>query len=401
MILLKRTLFIYIIIICNSLAYSQFYNPTQITTINTNKTAFEGDLYLDTINDNYYIGLTNGGLSRIGMDSTKVSSIFYDLLDTINGSVFPIYAERSSALSDLSFQWAFGNGDNSQVGFGIIIPMNCELFAVGLTSRSGSAEVEVYKNNIATTHRSGTASPNAINSSFTPLQFSAGDVVTFQTVSALSATEGGKAVAWFRIPSKNTPAIRLYGGTIPASSLGNNDDEYLNTSTGDLYSKSAGVWSFQTNLKGVSGASSVRSYIQVTNVLSGDINSTVNTVFTWINPLASSHVTNDPTNFTVSIDGITINKTATYKVTVFQHQNTTIERTNAALTIVKNNVVEDGFGSNAYMRSFSGHNESTASISKIISVTSGDKIGISNIQQANSGIVTCPMNSLIFMIEEM
>ena len=127
----------------------------------------------------------------------------------------------------------------------------------------------------------------------------------------------------------------------------------------------------------------------------------MNTVFTWINPLASSHVTNDPTNFTVSIDGITINKTATYKVTVFQHQNTTIERTNAALTIVKNNVVEDGFGSNAYMRSFSGHNESTASISKIISVTSGDKIGISNIQQANSGIVTCPMNSLIFMIEEM
>lgn len=37
----------------------QYYTPAQISTIDANRTAAEGDLYLDTVNDVYRIGLTN------------------------------------------------------------------------------------------------------------------------------------------------------------------------------------------------------------------------------------------------------------------------------------------------------------------------------------------------------
>lgn len=45
---------------------SQYYNPTQINSIHVNKEASEGDMYLDTTNKNYYIGLTTGELAKIG-----------------------------------------------------------------------------------------------------------------------------------------------------------------------------------------------------------------------------------------------------------------------------------------------------------------------------------------------
>lgn len=48
------------------IGYSQFYTPAQIITINSTRAAFEGDMYLDTNNNDYYIGLTNGALASIG-----------------------------------------------------------------------------------------------------------------------------------------------------------------------------------------------------------------------------------------------------------------------------------------------------------------------------------------------
>ena len=378
---------------------SQFYTAAQISTIDSAKSAFEGDLYLDTINNSYFIGLSNGKLSEIGMDSVRVSSIIDDYMDTLGATIFPIWAERSSALANNSFQWAYGNGDASQASFGIIIPVDCELFAVGLTCFTGSAEVEVYKNGAATTLRSGTASPNAINTGITPLEFSNGDIINFRTVTASGASSGGKAVAWFRVRSKPN-YDRIYGGSIPSPSLGSENDEYLNTSNGDLYVKENGIWVLKMNLKGITGASSLRSYIQVSNTLSTNINNGT-TAFSWMDTVSSTHITNDSANFSVDTDGIIINKTATYKVTIYQYQNSTAERPNAVIRLTKDGTLQPGFGANAYMRSFSGHNESTASFSKIISVTAGEKIGFVNIRQAQSGTVTCPANSLVFIIEEM
>ncbi len=397
---MKKILLFFLLLSISFTGISQFYTASQITTINSTNGAFEGDLYLDTLNKVYFIGLSNGKLSEIGMDSSRVSTIFYDLLDTINGSVFPVFAEESGGLNLGSFEWAYGNGDDSQADFGIVLPMSCQLFAIGLNVRTGSGTVEVYKNGIATGLNSGSASPVSLNNSFTALSFNAGDIINFRTIAASGASEGGKVVAWFRVPSTKVPFEKLYGGGIPSNTIGNDGDEYMNTSNGDLYSKENGAWVFKTNLRGITGASSLRSYVQITNTLSTNINSGTST-FDWLDTVPLNAISNDLPNFILDTNGITINKTATYKVTVYQYQISVVQRSNASIRITKNGTIQDGFGANAYIRRFSGHDESTASFSKIISITAGDKIGLVNVQQALAGSVTCPSNTLVFMIEEM
>lgn len=44
------------------------------------------------------------------------------------------------------------------------------------------------------------------------------------------------------------------GAGTPSVMLGANNDFYLNTSNSDVYKKSAGVWSLETNIKGATGA---------------------------------------------------------------------------------------------------------------------------------------------------
>ncbi len=68
MISLKIFLFVVLssLLWINSYSQAPYFTPTQINTINVTKAAYEGDLYLDTINKDYYIGLTNGQIAKIG-----------------------------------------------------------------------------------------------------------------------------------------------------------------------------------------------------------------------------------------------------------------------------------------------------------------------------------------------
>lgn len=50
-----------LLLIINSV-FSQNYTPVQIKNISDNKLAFEGDMYLDTVNNVQYIGTTDGNL---------------------------------------------------------------------------------------------------------------------------------------------------------------------------------------------------------------------------------------------------------------------------------------------------------------------------------------------------
>lgn len=45
---------------------AQYYTHSEIQSINNNRTAGEGDLYLDTINNIQYIGITSGALRQMG-----------------------------------------------------------------------------------------------------------------------------------------------------------------------------------------------------------------------------------------------------------------------------------------------------------------------------------------------
>lgn len=53
-------------------SFSQYYTPTQLSNIQSSRSAAEGDMYLDTVNKNYYIGLTTGEITPIGY----IDSIF-------------------------------------------------------------------------------------------------------------------------------------------------------------------------------------------------------------------------------------------------------------------------------------------------------------------------------------
>ncbi len=60
-----------IVLVCGqTLAQAQYYDSTQISNINIARTAAEGDMYLDTINDQYYIGITTGELAELGSSSS-------------------------------------------------------------------------------------------------------------------------------------------------------------------------------------------------------------------------------------------------------------------------------------------------------------------------------------------
>jgi hypothetical protein len=372
---------------------AQYYDSTEISNINIARSAAEGDLYLDTIRGNYFIGLTTGEVTQINFNA-----------DSAVGSVFGIWAEEANGLNTGAFEFAYGNGDDAQAGFGIVVPTNCELFAVGLTLNNGTAEVEVYINGIASGFTSGTAGAGPANAALfqldTPRHVSAGSVINFGTVTASGASNGGKPVAWFRTISKVPSYNRYNGSGAPSAGLGDEHDEYLNTVNGDLYTKESGAWSFTINLKGPSGASTSKGFIQMTNTASGNINNASITQFTWFDTTSANVMQNASSVFTKDIFGVTVNSTGLYKVTVFQYQITTVERSNAAVRISINGSVQPGYGANAYMRSASGHNESTASFVKIVAASAGDEIGIVNELLANTGSVTCPGGSLIFIVEE-
>lgn len=90
-------LYIVFFILIPCLADSQYYTATQINTIDSSKTAKEGDLYLDTIIGNYKIGLTNGKLG----DVNNTSGNIIDSLG-INNLTLYIYSNSSKDSVDIS-----------------------------------------------------------------------------------------------------------------------------------------------------------------------------------------------------------------------------------------------------------------------------------------------------------
>lgn len=100
--------------------FSQFNDSTQLRTIDSARTAKEGDMYLDTVKNDYRIGLTHGKLGKL-TDNQKLSldsanKIIYleegdsvDLSKTITGprfyvGKFQITSTGSVTISGLPFQ---------------------------------------------------------------------------------------------------------------------------------------------------------------------------------------------------------------------------------------------------------------------------------------------------------
>ena len=270
--------------VCAQVNLGPYFSNAQIDSIRTSNLSQEGDLYLDTSSNNYYVGIENGDLIQINTDSGIVRGMIRsELLDEDNMisnsdsnaasqqsvkayidsilnaggeySIFPIVAEENAALANNGFEWAFGNGGSTNADNGIVAPAKCYLFAVGLSTSLGSgAEVQVLINGASSGLTSGVIGGSDFSSfrdSLPGIEVNPGDIINFQTVTGGTATKG-IAVAWFRL---NSFSGRLQGIGVPSVSLGDEGDVYIDTNSGNQYVKSTGEWIFELNLKGPSGPS--------------------------------------------------------------------------------------------------------------------------------------------------
>lgn len=113
-------------------------------------------------------------------------------------SIIPIWAEENGALADNQYEWSFGNGAVGAT-IGIVIPFNCELFAVSLNAEVAGTSITMHtKNNNVNIHTSTHTGQNSFETLTTPIAFSAGDKVSFQTGTLSGTWSDARVCAWFR-----------------------------------------------------------------------------------------------------------------------------------------------------------------------------------------------------------
>ena len=114
-----------------------------------------------------------------------------------------IWAEENAALGAANtYEWAFGNGANTPVDGGIAFwcpaAATCEVVAMGLTIRTGTATVELVVNGTpqgAAANVTVTGTGNGVNTLGTPLALASGDLLNFRTTSSTGATTNANVVS--------------------------------------------------------------------------------------------------------------------------------------------------------------------------------------------------------------
>ncbi|MGB0851197.1 MAG: hypothetical protein ACPGTP_08110, partial [Bacteroidia bacterium] len=68
---MRGVLILFLVFFVCQKATAQYFDSTNISNINNTKSAAEGDFYLDTVRQEYFIGLSNGELLQINGDSSR------------------------------------------------------------------------------------------------------------------------------------------------------------------------------------------------------------------------------------------------------------------------------------------------------------------------------------------
>ncbi len=95
MIAMKYSILFFLILLF-SFSRSQYFTGLEIDSIETNSAAYEGDLYLDTVNKQYYIGLSHGKLGKVFPYGSSVCDL---LKPSINDKT---YKSGISSTTDLT-----------------------------------------------------------------------------------------------------------------------------------------------------------------------------------------------------------------------------------------------------------------------------------------------------------
>lgn len=132
------------------------------------------------------------------------------------------------------------------------------------------------------------------------------------------------------------------------------------------------------------GGGGISNYAKYTGTGTPDVNgSTTYVEISWIN------TTPQFSNGTWSATGtaITVPNTGLYLVQVNWYLTASVVRSNVGIRFAVNDVQEDEIAAHNYIRSTSGHNESSLNMATTLSLTAGDEVSIYAAQLAASGTV--------------
>lgn len=113
----------------------------------------------------------------------------------LQSSYFCIWAEESTDLTSNRTEWAFGNGNDTPAGMGIIMPFNCKLIALGImTEGAGSVIVAAQINGVDVVQLATNNSRKELGR--ISIDITEGDVLGFKTIKGTASSNGGVITAW-------------------------------------------------------------------------------------------------------------------------------------------------------------------------------------------------------------
>ena len=149
--------------------------------------------------------------------------------DLQNGyTIFPIWAEDNSTLTNVGLEWSFGNGakDNNQIP----IPMDCELFAVTFhcATGTGTANIDIRKRvngaNVLVVQTNTFSGNEPITQVFSsPFPYLATESLAFLTRDVTGTYSNARVCAWFRVKatSQSTSLLgELLDVSLPSPTIG-------------------------------------------------------------------------------------------------------------------------------------------------------------------------------------
>lgn len=139
--------------------------------------------------------------------------------------------------------------------------------------------------------------------------------------------------------------------------------------------------------------------IKVTNTALANANVTPQAEFNNINTTA---LINTDTSVFISVtsNGV-VCIPGTYLVDITMYQTASVTRGNTSIEVTVDSVGTGIIGANGYIRNGSGHNESSTSVSDLVTLTSVSKIGFDVFELANSGNMVVPAGQSSMRITRM